>query len=1091
MAFMSLAGWAQTNISGYEITLSAGNATYDGTDKKPEVTLTKISGEGPATITTGFNVTWTDGETVVTELIEARPVTGYTVTVEADGTNTFSELPVKTKKFYITKANVTQSVEGALAPNTTYTDLAGASLTLVTTPPTVNFGQTTIEYSVDDAPTVWSTEIPVRSKVGVYTVSYRVPGTDNYNAKAATEIGTVKITGNDLVEGTDYKKPNELMGHLTFNNDDQELLLNAGDALTDKCTMKYKLGDDGEWQTTVPKAKNVGTYTVYWKAEAIDGYYDVTENYTATIDAANPTVNAITAATGTLTYTGIPQNLLLAEGTASLGATPVYTVQYKATEAADYPVAGDPVAYAAVQGTNAGFYQITPKVVAGGNYNAAIGTPIQVEIKKAELTVKTDNKTMGYGEAVPTFTASYTGFKNGETAETAGVTGPAMTCYEDDEAEILVGVSTTTGAGTYKIKATEGSATAANYTFVYNEANYGTLTIDPKELNVDDFTFELAGTSYQYTGSAITTTIPTAKYGTTVDLVSPRDYTYLITNNTNVGTANVIISGQGNFKGSVVKTFAITPKQVYVQPKDNSKAYGATDPSPISTYDIYGTAGDETSKIEGATLNGTVELARVAGENAGSYKIYVKKFTATEGSTANYTIAADQVQNPTSYTGDAAKNLIALFTVQPAEGAGLVLKFKDDVDAAKKTKVYGDANPTWTIDDLEYVSGAVGTDTWATIKPTLSAPTFKLASEKVVNEAQNQVLLESGLLSANYPNVTVQPMDFTVTARPITVTVDDQAITYGAALAEAEQGVNWSITTGELVTWAGVTDVLGLTLNTVNDLSTYGVASEAYPEAITAAITNTNYALTVVKGDLTVTSGAAITIKREGDMDALISAYDGQNINVTLDRNITRTEAWFAMVLPFETSVTELSQQYGYAVVNILNEANDDASKVKFKLHMQTIPANTPFLIKIATAKETTMNFGPKAIVYAADPESHDAAGNEFHGVFKSTELVASDYLWTMVPAQNKFVKLNNAGTTLTPINAYLKTKNNLDAFAPVITVEDFDFASGTTSIKTLNAETMNAFSADGWYNLNGTKLQSVPTQKGVYIQNGKKVIIK
>ena len=158
---------------------------------------------------------------------------------------------------------------------------------------------------------------------------------------------------------------------------------------------------------------------------------------------------------------------------------------------------------------------------------------------------------------------------------------------------------------------------------------------------------------------------------------------------------------------------------------------------------------------------------------------------------------------------------------------------------------------------------------------------------------------------------------------------------------------------------------------------------------------------------------------------------------------------------------------------------------------MQTIPANTPFLIKIATAKETPMAFGVKHIAYAADPVSKDVAGNEFHGVFKSTTLEASDYLWTMVPANNRFEKLDQNGTTLTPINAYLKTKNNLDAFAPVITVEDFDFASGTTSIKTLNAETMNAFSADGWYNLNGTKLQSVPTQKGVYIQNGKKVIIK
>ena len=1093
MALFSLAGWAQTDISdGWSITLSSANASYTGSSLTPTVTLTKSGFE--AIPSTKFNVEWFKDDVSLganPELINVSE-TGYTVKVTGDITNTYGDLATNTKKFWILKATPTTTTTAVISAGGAYTE---DGYDLVETAPVYTFG--TVKYMVTEegvAPaataTGWTTAIPHVSKPGTYYVWIMIDEdvNGNYNGLAPQKIldgNSVTISGTDI-PASEYTLPTALGADIPFDNNPHNLA-NAGSATGAHCAaLKYSI--DGEtWTTTVPQETNAGDYTVYYKIEpTTEAYLEKKGSVTAKIIPATPTVNAITGATE-LTYTGVAQNLLSAEGTATLGATPVYTIQYKATESGAYPAAGDPVAYASVQGTNAGYYRITPKVVAvtGGNYNNAEGTAIEVVIGKAELTVTPENKTMGYGEAVPTFTASYTGFKNGETAETAGVTAPGMTCKVSEESG-AADVSTTTAAGTYKIKATAGSGSAANYTLVIDDDHFGTLTINPKELNGTDFIFTLADDSKQYTGEALTTTITTATYKG-ADLSSPADYTYLITNNTNVGTANVIISGQGNFKGSIVKTFAITPKQVYIQPKANSKAYGAAEPSPISTYDIYGTLGVETSKIEGATLNGTVELARVAGENAGEYKIYVKAFTVDPTSTANYTIAADQVLNPTSYTGDAAKNLIALFTVQPAEGDGLVLKFKDDVDAAKKTKIYGDANPTWTIDDLEYVSGAVGSDTWATIKPTLSTPTFKLASENVVNETQNQVLLESGLLSANYPTVTVQPMDFTVTARAISVTVDNQTITYGGDLAAAAKDVNWSIASGTLVTG----DDLGLTLQTVNALSTYGVAAEAYPDAITAVITNTNYALTVDKGDLTVTSGAAITLKREGDMDALISAYDGQDINVTLDRNITRTEAWFAMVLPFETSVTELSQQYGYAVVNILNTANDDASKVKFKLHMQTIPANTPFLIKIATAKSATMNFGTKAIVYAADPESHDAAGNEFHGVFKSTELEASDYLWTMIPAQNKFVKLDNAGTTLTPINAYLKTKNNLDAFAPVITVEDFDFASGTTSIKTLNAETMNAFSADGWYNLNGTKLQGVPTQKGVYIQNGKKVIIK
>ena len=30
-----------------------------------------------------------------------------------------------------------------------------------------------------------------------------------------------------------------------------------------------------------------------------------------------------------------------------------------------------------------------------------------------------------------------------------------------------------------------------------------------------------------------------------------------------------------------------------------------------------------------------------------------------------------------------------------------------------------------------------------------------------------------------------------------------------------------------------------------------------------------------------------------------------------------------------------------------------------------------------------------------------------------------------------------------------------------------------------------------GWYTINGTKLQAAPTQKGIYIFNGKKLVVK
>jgi len=1057
MALLPLAGWAQTDLSdGWAITFDPTSPqTYTGNDLLPTVKLTHTTNPE---ITTGFNVVWKNENGVV--VTEAKNVGWYEATVTGDMSTTYGELATPSKKFYILKATPTVSTVHALMGTVAYD---GEEHPLVTTAPVYTFG--TVEYSLDEE--TWSTEIPTAKKVGTYTVYSRVQGTDNWIAVASAALtGTAEITGENLVANTDYTAPTALAAAISFDNANHALA-NAGAALTDKCTMKYSL-DGTNWQTTVPEAKDAGSYTVRWKAEAIDGYIDATGTLTATtISAAAPTVTRATGATE-LTYAGVAQSLLSAPGTATIGATPVYTIAYKATAGDSYGAAGDPIAYADVKGTKAGYYQITTKVVAGGNYLASEdATKIEVQIGKAELTVITDNKTKAYGENNPVLTASYTGFQNGETA-TVVTTAPTLTTT----------ATATSAVGTYKITATEGSAAAENYTFVYNEANYGNLTITQKELNETDFSFVLDATEKVYTGEALTKTIVTANatYNGTTALTSPADYTFVHSNNTDAGTANVIISGQGNYKGSIVLHFTIAPKPVYIQPKAASKAYGAAEPA-LTAYDLTATAGG--AAIDGATLNGTVELARVAGENVGSYKIYVKSFTA--GDAGNYTIATAQVLNdPDNATEN---NRTALFTIAP-EGEGLVLKFKDDIAAAKTTKVYGEANPTWTVADLEYVSGLVGDDDAATVMASLSAPTFELTSEDVDDD--NQVILTGGLVSANYPVVTVQPMDFEVTARPITVTVNDQTIQYGNALtaAAAAPGTNWSVTTGTI----HGTDVLGISFNTVNALLTYGVADDPYEDAITATITNDNYDLTVVNGDLTVNAGAAITLTRDDDMDALISAYDGQNINVTLNRNISRTEAWFAMVLPFDVTMSELVTKFGYCVVNVLDESNPDPSKVKFKLAFSTIAANQPFLVKLSTAITAPVDFGTKDVVYDAAPVREDAAGNKFHGVFKSTDLAANANYWVMVPAEDKFKKLDAEGTTLTPINCYLETAEELDAFARSIFVEEAD---GTvTAINAVNVDGLQK-NNEGWYTIGGVKLQSAPTEKGVYIKDGKKFVIK
>jgi hypothetical protein len=112
-----------------------------------------------------------------------------------------------------------------------------------------------------------------------------------------------------------------------------------------------------------------------------------------------------------------------------------------------------------------GTYPITASGAVSANYTISYvsGT---LTVTPAALTVTADPKTRGYGDANPTLTASYSGFKNGETLATSGVTGaPALTTT----------ATASSAVGTYAITAGPGTLAAPNYSFVFVD---GTLTVN-------------------------------------------------------------------------------------------------------------------------------------------------------------------------------------------------------------------------------------------------------------------------------------------------------------------------------------------------------------------------------------------------------------------------------------------------------------------------------------------------------------------------------------------------------------------------------------------------------------------------------------
>ena len=923
---------------------------------------------------------------------------------------------------------------------------------------------------------------------------------------------------------------------LFYNGQEQDLLESKG-TVADGFELEFSV-DGGEWSTEGAKVTNANLtgYTVTYRTKAKPNY-----NASASADLTAKVVGKGTVTLNPFTvvadgpYNGLEKQLITAAATTDFGNPTIkYQVQYRPTAQSatawnNFPwsTKRTDINHNDFKRRLAGQYRIMALIEGDANVNDVSSSKVIVTINQAPLTVKTDDKVKTYGEDDPAFTVTYDGFQNNENAGdliAAGeLTAPVLERADNTNNNVA--------DGPYEISVTT-LPTATNYVIEEDVPNRGHLTINPRELDLtsNEFEFTLAGTEFTFTGHEITTVVSSAEFKN-VAMVYPNDYTFVTTNNVHVGDANVVITGQGNFKGSVIKPFTITPKPVWIKPANAEKLYGTADPAPLTTYTIVDAnyvpaSGDdpatEGAVIEGATLYGTVNFTRVDGQNVGEYVITVSGY---EPST-----------NPTEiddYAPQITGSLYASkFTIKP-NGDGLVLKFKTGTTA---TKVYGEANPAWGLDDLEVVSGLIAPDTWETVKPTMSAPDFAIASENV--NAENNKVTVSNLGSTNYPNVTVQDFAFEVTARPIAVEVKPQTVNFMADLAQGTDDALWEITTTD---WNGNSGDdkadLNLVLQYVNNPASYA-PDGTYTEAIKAVIDNPNYSLTdaCVWGTLHVNSEAAFVLSNlDENLDTKLIAVDNTDYDVKMGNMPLNKKEWYAVVLPFATTPKELVEKLGsFLIVNKISSSTKDAAgkvTVNFAMEWDEIAAGEPFLIKTADATnwdETVTNpFTGKTLVHAITDKGTDFA--TLTGTYKADEILwwgketdgttpdaNAKYRWLCHSGAKKYKYEGDAfvedGTygdaavmpyeasnnnwkncktnphKLMPMEAYIILDPS--ATSARILVEDFE--NGVTSIKSLSADDINGLkTSEGWYTIDGIRLQGAPSQKGIYINNGKKVVLK
>lgn len=169
-------------------------------------------------------------------------------------------------------------------------------------------------------------------------------------------------------------------------------------------------------------------------------------------------------------------------------------------------------------------------------------------------------------------------------------------------------------AGTHTVTAT------ATDTGNYSGSSSKTYTISPYALTTENTTITLNQTSLVYDGTAKTPEVQLVKVGS--NLVVPT-YTTVYANNTNAAAATaatapqVTVTGTGNFTGSAVKKFTITPKTVttdMISFNQEFFTYNGSLQKPTVTVKDGNNPMTETTDYT---------LTNDGGTNVGTYYVYI------------------------------------------------------------------------------------------------------------------------------------------------------------------------------------------------------------------------------------------------------------------------------------------------------------------------------------------------------------------------------------------------------------------------------------------------------------------------------------
>ena len=310
-------------------------------------------------------------------------------------------------------------------------------------------------------------------------------------------------------------------------------------------------------------------------------------------------------------------------------------------------------------------------------------------------------------------------------------------------------------------------------------------------------------------------------------------------------------------------------------------------------------------------------------------------------------------------------------------------------------------------------------------------------------------------------------------------------------------------------------DAVGLSLshgnksgNTFNQYTISGGGSLANPTTDTPTLTMPNVNVTI---NATWTENTA-TLTDGDDLSAL-SAWAGKTCTVTYTRSFTADKA-STVCLPF--AYTKKTGDGSFYAFSGIEKVGSEYIATMTEPGTSTLTANTPYLYKAATTGDADFSgtYAIPASITAGTTISGDWTFIGTYSTINWTEAPTGIYGFSAQAAnagitQGQFVKVG-AYVRIKPMRAYLQYTGSDSQFAnarsltraaattsddtlpETIGVRLISANGEVTAIGTLHTRTGEvSFDSEAWYTLDGKRLNAKPNTKGIYVNNGKKVVIK